>query len=294
MIAHVRYATTGSIKLENVHPFSRELWGIQWTFAHNGDIPKFNTSTPLEDQPFLGKTYTSEDLHYYPIGETDSEAVFCAILNALKAEFKELPTLPILHCFLSRICKEIITGDEESTIFNFLLGCGQYTLFAYSWPGKRPGSKVWNGLYYIIRQPPFSTAKLIDVDYSIDFAKVCTTPNDRVAVITTSPLTDEDNWIEFQRGELVMFDHGLPHRTSTDCEIVEKEGRGLDAKIFQERRRKSSISSSSLSSSPPTSGNGIGVIGDGFLSSQTRSPPELPSLAPNSPVSTLQLSGLDG
>jgi predicted glutamine amidotransferase len=39
--------------------------------------------------------------------------------------------------------------------------------------------------YYIIRQPPFSTAQLIDVDYSIDFAQV-TTSNDRAAVITTN------------------------------------------------------------------------------------------------------------
>jgi predicted glutamine amidotransferase len=248
MIAHVRYATTGGVNLENVHPFSRELWGIHWTFAHNGQVPKFDDSTVLEDQPFLGKTYTSDDLHYYPIGDTDSEAVFCAILNAVKAEFDELPTLPVLHACLSRLCQEIIQGDEETTIFNFLLGCGKYTLFAYSWPGRRPGSKVWNGLYYIVRQPPFSTAKLIDVDYSIDFAKH-TKSNDRVAVITTKPLTDEGNWVEFKRGELLMFDKGLPYKTSSGCAFVEKEGRGLHSKCFERRR------SQSLSSSPPTSGD---------------------------------------
>ena len=95
------------------------------------------------------------------------------------------------------LCNEIIAGHDDETIFNFLLGCGQYTLFAYSWPGRRPGSKVWNGLYYIVREPPFTTAKLIDVDYSIDFAKV-TTPTDRVAVITTKPLTNEEGWKEMQ------------------------------------------------------------------------------------------------
>ena len=35
-------------------------------------------------------------MFYHPIGDTDSEAVFCAILNALRAEFNELPTLPVL------------------------------------------------------------------------------------------------------------------------------------------------------------------------------------------------------
>ena len=223
MIAHIRYATTGGVSLENVHPFSRELWGIQFTFAHNGQVPKFDDSTRLEDQPLLGKT-TVDALHFNPIGDTDSEAVFCSILNAVKAEFDKLPTLPVLHAFLSQVCGEIIQGDEETTIFNFLLGCGKYTFFAYSWPGRRPGSKVWNGLYYLTREPPFSEVQLIDVDYSLDFSKY-TTAKDRVAVITTKPLTSEDGWKEFQRGQLLMFDKGLPYKTPRCCELVEREGR---------------------------------------------------------------------
>ena len=249
MMAHIRYATTGGVSLENVHPFSRELWGIQWTFAHNGQVPKFDDSRDQEEQPLLGQT-TISTIHYHPIGETDSEAVFCAILNALKAEFEDLPTLPVLHQFLRTLCHEIIRGDEETTIFNFLLGCGQYTSFAYSWPGRRPGSKVWNGLHYIIRKPPFSTAQLVDIDYAIDFAEV-TKPNDRVAVIATKPLTKEEGWTEFERGELIMFDKGLPHKTPSCCESVEREGRGLSSsKSFLQRRSRSN---SLLSTSPPTS-----------------------------------------
>jgi predicted glutamine amidotransferase len=248
MMAHIRYATAGGVSLENVHPFMRELWGINFTFSHNGQVPKFDASTPQEDQPLLGKTLT-DNLQYYPIGDTDSEAVFCAILNALRAEFKTLPTLSVLHAFLSKLCDEIVKGEEEKTIFNFLLGCGQYTMFAYSWPGARPGSKVWNGLYYLIRQQPFSSAKLIDVDYSIDFAQV-TTPTDRVAVITTKPLTNEEGWTEFQRGQLLMFDKGLPYMTPSCCESVEREGRGLSSKCFQRRCLAASRSGSLLSSFP--------------------------------------------
>ena len=227
MMAHVRYATQGCVSLENVHPFSRELWGIQFCFCHNGEV-KMAWGDNEDEAPRLGKT---KDLSYRPIGDTDSEAVFCAILNALKAEFDSLPTLPVLHAFLKRLCNEITEGHPEETIFNFLLGCGQYTLFAYSWPGRRPGSKVWNGLHYIVREPPFSTAKLVDEDYTIDFAAV-TTPKDRVAVITTKPLTCEEGWTEFKRGELLMFDHGLPYASPETCEKVEKEGRGLYSKCF--------------------------------------------------------------
>lgn len=242
MIAHIRYATQGEVSLENVHPFNRVWKGVQMTFCHNGDCPRFsrnsssnsNNATPNCDSgscelPLLGQT-TPKDVIYHPVGDTDSEAVFCAILNALTVEFHDgLPTLPVLHEFLSILCAEIIAGHPETTIFNFLLGCGQYTLFAYSWPGKRPESKVWNGLYYIVRQPPFSTAKLLDTDYEIDFRRV-TTPADRVAVITTKPLTEEPGWTEFKRGELLMFDKGLPYRTPKCCEFVEQQGRGLFSK----------------------------------------------------------------
>jgi predicted glutamine amidotransferase len=243
MIAHIRYATRGEVALENVHPFSRELWGIQWCFAHNGDCPSFSNDITVEDIPLLGKT-TPSSLVYRPVGDTDSEAVFCAILNALKDEFQEgLPTLSVLHQFLGHVCDEIIQGHPTETIFNFIMGCGQYTLFAYSWPGKRPGSKVWNGLHYIVRQPPFSTAKLLDVDYEIDFAAV-TDATDRVAVITTKPLTEEAGWTEFKRGELIMFDKGLPYRTPKCCEAVEKEGRGLSSKYITLKSNRSPTCSS--------------------------------------------------
>jgi glutamine amidotransferase len=233
MLAHIRYATQGEVSLENVHPFTRELWGINWSFAHNGDMPLFaNTDQDI----FLGKT-TSDTVHFNAVGDTDSEAAFCAILNALKAEFPEgLPTLSVLHEFLNHICDEIIAGRSEDTIFNFLLGCGQYTLFAYSWPGARSGSTVWNGLHYIVREPPFSTARLLDVDYTIDFSAV-TQPNDRVAVITTKPLTEEAGWTEMKRGELLMFDKGRPYRTPKCCEAVEKEGRGLSSKCFKSKEK---------------------------------------------------------
>ena len=39
MIAHIRYATVGDVSVENVHPFQRELFGVNFVFAHNGDVP---------------------------------------------------------------------------------------------------------------------------------------------------------------------------------------------------------------------------------------------------------------
>jgi len=258
MLAHIRFATQGGVSLENVHPFQREMWGIQWSFAHNGEVPKFSSSyCPNSLHPTLGRT-TCHDIFYNPVGDTDSEGVFCAILNALRAEFDALPTLPVLHETIRRLCEEIIHGESDSTIFNFLLGCGPYTQFAFSWPGQRPGSQVWNGLYYIVREPPFRCADLIDAEYSIDFSKV-TSPSDRVAVIATKPLTSEPGWKEFQRGELIMFDHGKPYRAPGECECVEQQGRGLCSKVFANKLQRLSTSAP-VHSSPLT--NMFSTAGD--------------------------------
>lgn len=234
MMAHIRYATQGAVSLENVHPFQREMWGIQWTFAHNGEVPKF-THNPQECNaqdtakiPMLGQC---TEATFHPVGDTDSEAVFCAMLNALRAEFTTLPTLPVLYEAIQKLCGEIVRGDEEETIFNFLLGCGQFTMFAFSWPGSREGSTVWNGLHYLVRYPPFRTAELKDVDYSVDFNET-NDETDRVAIIATKPLTTNENWKEFERGQLLMFDNGLPYSRPYECLGIERCGRGLSSRAI--------------------------------------------------------------
>lgn len=228
MIAHIRYATVGAVKLENVHPFSREMWGIHWTYAHNGDVPLFKLLNG-EKLPWIGK-YDGERV-YNPVGDTDSEKMFCSILNALKAKFTTLPSLPTLHGYLKELLDEIVSHDEETTILNFVMGCGENTLFAYSWPGKRPGSNVWNGLHYVIREPPFQQASLIDCDYKVDFSKLAG-EKDRVAVIATKPLTLNENWIEFERNQLIVFDEGKPLLQPADCIDAEISGHGLSSDVI--------------------------------------------------------------
>ena len=78
----------------------------------------------------------------------------------------------------------------------------------------------------------------MDCDYSIDFSQV-TTSEDRVAVITTKPLTDEEGWTEFKRGQLLLFDQGRPYKTPTCCESVERQGRGLFSTAYLKRRSNS-------------------------------------------------------
>jgi glutamine amidotransferase len=50
---------------------------------------------------------------------------------------------------------------------------------------------------------------LKDQDIEVDFSAV-TTPNDRVAIIATEPLTDNERWTTFVPGQLMAFKDGMP------------------------------------------------------------------------------------
>jgi glutamine amidotransferase len=57
------------------------------------------------------------------------------------------------------------------------------------------------------RKHPFAHAHLADEDLSIDFARN-TTPQDKVAVVVTAPLTTNEEWTAFQPGQLRVFVDG--------------------------------------------------------------------------------------
>jgi predicted glutamine amidotransferase len=177
VIAHIRKATQGVVALENTHPFMRELWGRYWIFAHNGNLLNF---TPDLDGNFV------------PVGNTDSESAFCFILQSLRNRFAKQPAQDELFAAMRELAGDIASHGE----FNFLLSNGDF-LFAH----------CATKLSYIIRQAPFSVAHLTDQDISIDFSAV-TTDNDRVALIATTPLTDNEQWTALQPGSLAMFVNG--------------------------------------------------------------------------------------
>ena len=185
VIAHIRKATQGRVALENTHPFQRELWGRYWIFAHNGNLQEF---APSLDGSFV------------PVGDTDSERAFCHILQTLRSRFPAgMPPRDDLFATLAELAGGIARHGE----FNFLLSNGD-CLFAHC------GSK----LCYIVRQAPFAVAHLKDQDVSVDFSEV-TNPDDRVAVIATLPLTDNEAWITLAPGMLTLFHDGVPVRSES-------------------------------------------------------------------------------
>ncbi|BAY24459.1 glutamine amidotransferase class-II [Calothrix sp. NIES-2100] len=180
VIAHIRKATQGEVALQNCHPFQRELWGRYWVFAHNGNLPDFNP----ENMGF-----------YQAVGDTDSEKAFCIILETLRQSFpSKKPPLEKLYPVLRQVTEQLASFG----VFNYLLSDGEH-FFAH----------CSTKLSYIVRQAPFAAAHLIDQDMTVDFREL-TSVRDRVAVIATTPLTDNEIWTTIQPGELLVFQDGWP------------------------------------------------------------------------------------
>jgi predicted glutamine amidotransferase len=183
-VAHVRKRSRGRATLANTHPFERELWGRSLVFAHNGTI------RTARDLP-LGR--------FRPIGGTDSERAFCAMLAMIERAFpRRYPDDPReLWNVVARIGARIGRGGT----FNFLLADGTH-LFG------RCATK----LHHIVRKAPFGRATLADEDVRVDFAEV-TTPRDRVAVVATAPLTTDETWQKAPPGTLWVFRGGVLRAT---------------------------------------------------------------------------------
>jgi len=180
IIAHIRRATQGAVALANCHPFMRELWGQYWLFAHNGDLKDF---------------YPRLNSQFKPVGGTDSERAFCYILEHLRVEFSAAPLDSVrLYPLLKQL------GDELSHYgrFNFLLSNGEF-LYTY----------CYDHLHYVLRRSPFTTAHLIDKDVTVDFSAL-SGPDDKIAVIATHPLTDDELWTQMMPGQLTVFHMGEP------------------------------------------------------------------------------------
>ncbi|MCG9790160.1 class II glutamine amidotransferase [Vibrio mediterranei] len=178
VVSHIRQANRGRVNLENTHPFTRELWGRYWTFAHNGQ---------LSDYQGL------ETGHFRPVGETDSELSFCWLLRKLDERFPEPPQdMMAMFAYISECCDEL----REYGVYNMLLSDGEFVM-----------TYCTNHLYWITRKAPFGKATLLDEDVTINFHEE-TTPNDVVTVVATQPLTSNESWHRMKPGEFNLFHFG--------------------------------------------------------------------------------------
>lgn len=176
VICHIRQANSGEVCLENTHPFIKQMWGKNWTYAHNGQLSDFAQELPIK-------------IHI-PIGTTDSEHAFCWLLDQLYYKFIDVePDRLTLFSYIAELSKKI----NSLGVFNFILTDGA-CLFAH----------CSNNLHWITRRAPFGKASLIDAEMVVNFNEE-TTNNDVVTVIATKPLTDNETWIKMSAGQWQLF-----------------------------------------------------------------------------------------
>ncbi len=115
-ISHIRRATHGAVQLANTQPFVRELGGRTHVFAHNGHLPGLMSSAVMAGGP------------YRPVGETDSEHAFCALLARLSIlwEAANPPSLEARLSLLAQFASDLRSFGPA----NFLYADGD-ALFAH-------------------------------------------------------------------------------------------------------------------------------------------------------------------
>ena len=177
-MAHIRRANRGEVALENTHPFTRELWGRNWTYAHNGQLTGYKSL---------------ETGNFRPVGETDSEKAFCWLLHKLTQRYPRTPgNMAAVFKYIASLADEL----RQKGVFNMLLSDGRYVMAYCS-----------TNLHWITRRAPFGVATLLDQDVEIDFSSQ-TTPNDVVTVIATQPLTGNETRQKLCRANGAYFASG--------------------------------------------------------------------------------------
>lgn len=188
-ISHIRHATRGALTLANTQPFARELGGRMHVFAHNGNLPDIEHSTKLAPGA------------YQPIGQTDSELAFCALLDRLSELWTgaEAPSLQARASLLAAFAAELrLLGPA-----NFLYADGD-ALFAH-------GHRRIQGATGQIAPPGLWVLQRLctPADPSPDrTAGVAITPGATAVVLIASVPLSEEAWRPLSEGELIVVRGG--------------------------------------------------------------------------------------
>lgn len=184
-LAHVRHKTTGGEPSHaDTHPFSRELDGREYCFAHNGTI-----LGPFWELP-LGR--------FRPIGKTDSEHLFCHLLGELAGGADTLAAEADWRWLHGRL----IALNRQGRI-NCLLSDGR-RLFCYH------DANGWKGLALskvYIRD--HKSRRFEDATMTINLeGELADHSVNQGFVVATRPLSDK-GWTLFEKGELIVMEDGM-------------------------------------------------------------------------------------
>lgn len=187
-ISHIRHATRGEAALSNTQPFARELAGRMHVFAHNGDLPAIEESGNLAFE------------RYRPVGATDSEHAFCALLQRMRGLWDATSGVPPVDARLS-VVAQFAADLRRLGPANFLYADGD-ALFAH---GHRriqsAGDTAPPGLFLLSR-------RCDDATESPHAKGVSVAPGfQEVLLIASVPLID-GKWRPLAEGEVLEVSGG--------------------------------------------------------------------------------------
>jgi len=190
VVSHIRKATRGTPAMKNCQPFQRELGGRMHVFAHNGDLDP----AILRERLPLGA--------YRPVGDTDSEYAFCALLNQLAPAWRDGagPTLErrreIVEAFAAAIRAlgpaNFIYTDGEAVFLH-----GHRRMHGDGLAPHAPGLHLLQR--HCASNPSAWHGEGLDL---------AARPEQDVLIAASVPLTDEAGWRALAEGELVVACRG--------------------------------------------------------------------------------------
>ena len=188
-ISHIRHATQGSVRLSNTQPFVRELGGRTHVFAHNGDLSGIDRSKSLS----IGA--------HRPVGQTDSEQAFCALLERLRPLWADgdAPSLQERMSVLAAFAADLrLLGPA-----NFLYADGD-ALFAHGHRRIQParGRIEPPGLWTLQRHFPSADAS------PESQGGVSISDAERAVVCVASVPLNDANWRPLAEGEILAVRAG--------------------------------------------------------------------------------------
>lgn len=180
-IAHVRYATTGSLDVRNTHPFLQD----GRIFAHNG---------VLEGLEILDERLREVGADDLVLGQTDSERVFALITASIRAAGGDVS---------AGIADAMTWLAANVPIYavNVLL-CTATDMWALRYPATHQ-------LCLLDRRDESTTTPEFDLCTKRIHARselLCTRPS---VVLATEPMDDDPRWRLLHPGELVHVDGSL-------------------------------------------------------------------------------------
>ena len=189
VISHIRHATQGAVALRNTQPFAREAGGRIHLFVHNGD---------LEGTAEAGGLEFDVDR---PIGETDSEHAFCALMTRIRRLWGDGAEVPPIEARLETVAgfAATVRGLGPANLMYF----DGDALFLHGHRRKHDGDEEPRppGLHTLCR-----SCTVGGTAFEADGLTI-SGHNQHVVLAATVPLTDEP-WEALDEGEIVVARNG--------------------------------------------------------------------------------------